>query len=117
MAFKEELPQFEARRLEANHLLETHPTKLPVIVEPILSKKNSYGAIQNRFLVPQSYTFHEFIFHLRRRLELDRTDALYVLISKKHLPVLDRNMISIYEEFQDPDGFLYVNYSSEAILG
>mmetsp|Transcript_14176 Transcript_14176/g.14244 ORF Transcript_14176/g.14244 Transcript_14176/m.14244 type:complete len:119 (+) Transcript_14176:49-405(+) len=117
MEFKKELPEFETRRLEANRLLEIHPTKLPIIVEPISSKNNAYGFIQNRFLVPKNYTFHEFIFHLRRRLELDRTDALYVLVSQKHLPALDRNMISIYEEFQDLDGFLYVNYSSEAILG
>lgn len=117
MEFKKELSDHESRKAESSRLLDNHPAKLPIIVEPVISKKNSYGFIQNRFLVPKTYTFHEFIFHLRRRLELDRNDALYILVNRKHLPALDRSMSSVYEEYQDTDGFLYVNYSSEAILG
>ena len=115
--FKSEISAVQDRKEESEKLLISHPEKIPVIVEPHNSSSNSYHIKQNKFLVPRLYTFHEFIYLLRKKLLLPRSEALYITVAYTNFPSLSRNMNSIYSEYKDSDGFLYVCYSSEAIWG
>ncbi|CAG9330354.1 unnamed protein product [Blepharisma stoltei] len=117
MEFKKEIPDFKERRNEFERILNNHPNKIPIILEPAKKTKNAITIKQNKFLVPKLFTFHEFLFQVRKRVGLSSGESLYVAVAGFYFPSLDRTMMSIYDEFKDSDGFLYVNFSSEAVWG
>ena len=71
---------FEERLQSSTEIRERYPDRLPCIVE----KASSRGAIsapsldKNKFLVPQDLTLSQFVFVIRRRLQLDPQSALFV---------------------------------------
>jgi hypothetical protein len=115
--FQKEISDEEKRKLESAKLTTDFSDKVPVLIKPFSKKKNLYFMEQNRFLVPKMYTFHEFVYIIRKKLKLGKNDTLYMTVAGNHFPAMHRTMNGIYNEFKDPDGFLYVNYSSEAIWG
>lgn len=115
--FKDEMPSFSSRKEESSKLLSNYPDKVPIIVESQSSGKNEYKLDQNRFLVPKLYTFHEFIFHIRRRLILKNSDSLFMTVAENYFPAMNRTLSSIYNEYQDADGFLYITFSSQPVWG
>ena len=71
---------FEERLRSSTEIKERYPDRLPCIVE----KATSRGAAatpaldKGRFLVPQDLTLSQFIFVIRRRLQLDPQSALFL---------------------------------------
>lgn len=117
MDFKKEIPDLKERQSEFERIINNHPNKIPVIVQPAKNSKNTLKITQNKFLVPKMFTFHEFLFQVRKRLGLQSHESLYVVVAGYHFPSLDRTMSSVYLDYKDEDGFLYVNFSSEAVWG
>ena len=115
--FKETVPNIENRRNDSENLIKNYPDRIPIILEPYKCRQNSFNISQTRFLVPKLYSFHEFIFHIRRKIEMDKTDSLYLIVGESQFPAMNRTMSSIYNEFKDPDGFLYMTYSSQPVWG
>lgn len=115
--FKSEMPSLQNRKQESDKLLANYSDKLPIILEPYSSSGNRYLIKQNKFLVPKLYTFHEFIFLIRKKLTLLKSESLFITIGNSYFPALNRSLVSIYNEYKDSDGFLYVFYSSEATWG
>lgn len=113
MDYKSQFPDIKKRKEEFKKISYTHPNMIPLIVEP--SKLNT--VVNNKFLVPKSYSFHEFQFNIRKRLKISETASLFFVINEKHVPGLDRQMLDLYKELKDPDGFLYIKYSIESSLG
>ena len=113
MELKTALPSLADRTAEATKVLQAHPTKIPVIIEP---RASANVLQQTRFLVPRYYTFHELLFHLRKRMQLKPMSALYITVGNQ-IPRMDTKLEELYAEFKDADGFLYVKYSTEALLG
>ncbi|CAG9311345.1 unnamed protein product [Blepharisma stoltei] len=105
----------QQRKIECQKIMQSHPNQIPIILEND-KEINDSKTMENRFLVPKRFKFQEFIFNLRKNMNLPKTSALFISIGG-HLPALDKTMISIYDEFKNPDGFLYVRYSSESALG
>lgn len=112
-----ENPNLSQRKKESQDLINSHPGKIPVIIKPESSIRNHFQIQQSRFLVPSLYSFHEFIFLIRKRLQLKQSESLYISVGLNSFPSLSRSLSSIYSEYKDPDGFLYMNYSSEATWG
>lgn len=115
--FKEEVPSFTSRKEESSKLASSFPDKIPIIIEPQQSGGNGYKLDQNKFLVPKLYTFHEFIFHIRKRLSLKNSESLFLTVAGNNFPSMSRTLASVYLEYQDADGFLYVTYSSQPVWG
>ena len=113
--YKELVPDLETRRKDAESFIRSHNDRIPVIIEPY--KDSLYVLDQKRFLVPRLYTFHEFVFHIRRKIQLSKADGLYIIVGPNCFPAMNRTMHSIYNEFKDPDGFLYMTYSSQPVWG
>ncbi|CAG9321081.1 unnamed protein product [Blepharisma stoltei] len=91
------------------------PNKIPIIVEP--EGELPFFLDQNKFLVPDYFTVHELLFHLRRRLQLPKTHAIFLLINGKQLAKLDTKILNLYEECQEKDKILYIKYLTEPTLG
>jgi len=112
--FKEE-NTFEQRRDEATKIRSKYPDRIPVIVERW--QGSSVPAIDKRkFLVPSDISVAQFIWIIRRRIQLPPAKALFLFVGKM-LPQTSANMGQIYDEHKDEDSFLYVAYSGENTFG
>jgi GABA(A) receptor-associated protein len=54
---------------------------------------------------------------IRKRLTLEKDQALNIFFSNNKLQHNDKNMLQIYEECKDEDGFLYCKYASYEVYG
>ena len=122
MEFTKEVPDFQQRESESRSLLKQFPNKVPTVIEPqTLSQpsrldQNKY--LPYRFLIPAMYTFHEFVQVLRRRMNLQSSESLWLDIgNSSSVPPGEYMMYKVYETYKSPDGFLYVKYCSEATYG
>lgn len=112
--FKEEFT-FDERLQESREIIAKYPDRVPVVVErfarcdlPVMEKK--------KYLVPRDMSVGQFIHILGVRLHLSPGKALFVFV-KNTLPQTASLMDSVYEEYKDEDGFLYMCYSSEKTFG
>ncbi|XP_031126381.1 autophagy-related protein 8f-like [Ipomoea triloba] len=107
--------EFEKRRVEATKIREQYPDKIPVIVER--AERSDIPNIDKRkFLVPSDLTVGQFVFVIRKRIQLSSEKAIFIFVDNV-LPTTGALMSAIYEEKKDEDGFLYVTYSGENTFG
>ena len=73
---------------------------------------------KTKFLVPNDLAISQFMFMIRKRIEIDEKAALFLLADGKFLLSGDANVNDIYERHKDKDdGFLYIVYTNELIWG
>ncbi|KAF5826073.1 autophagy protein Atg8 ubiquitin like-domain-containing protein [Dunaliella salina] len=51
-----------------------------------------------------------------RKIQLNPSQAIYMFV-RNYLPKISMNMVEIYQENRDVDGFLYLSYSRENTFG
>jgi GABA(A) receptor-associated protein len=115
--FKEVNPDVSKRRGESSKIREKYPDRIPVICEKAPNSKLK-EVDKTKYLVPYDLTAANFSFIIRKRLELSKEAALFLLVSGKHSITGDTSMSEIYEKHKDSDdGFLYIAYTSELTWG
>jgi GABA(A) receptor-associated protein len=94
----------------SERLLLKYPDRIPIIVsgKPSIDK--------NKYLVPDSITFGEFISIVRKRIKINSHQALFAFINNA-LPPVGMNIRDLYNECKSEDGFLYVKYQFENTFG
>lgn len=114
MGFKDNFNE-ESRIHESNKIILRYPTRIPVIVE---KQKNCTfkGINKNKYLVPKDMCMNQFIFIIRKRIQLDSSQSLFVMINNQLSPS-NIPLGEIYEKQKDKDGFLYMTYTSENTFG
>ena len=114
MGFKDNFNE-ESRIHESNKIILRYPTRIPVIVE---KQKNCTfkGINKNKYLVPKDMQMNQFIFIIRKRIKLNPSESLFVLVNNS-LVSSNANLNEIYEQNKDSDGFLYMIYTSENTFG
>ena len=70
-----------------------------------------------RYLIPYDFTFQQFSQVIRKRLILEKEDALNIFFSNNKLQQKEKVMALIYDECKDEDGFLYCKYASYEVYG
>jgi GABA(A) receptor-associated protein len=109
---------FHQRQTESKKINEKYPDKIPIIVQK--NKNCTLDDIdKHKFLVPKDMTVAQFIYILRKRIELTEADALYIFIDKT-LPMTSQNINVLYNDYKtrkDFDGFMYVTYCNENTFG
>ena len=113
-ALKEE-HSIESRCDESSKIRTKYPDRIPVVIEkapntliPDIDKR--------KFLVPSDLTIAQFMFIIRKRIQLPAEKAMFLFVDKL-LPATTATMGSIYEDYKDADGFLYIAYSGENSFG
>ena len=81
--FKKANPSTEKRKQEAMKIREKYPDRVPVICEKD-PKSKMKNIDKTKFLVPNDLTVSQFSYIVRKRLELDKSSALFLLVSGKH---------------------------------
>ena len=114
MGFKDNFNE-ESRSHESDKIILKYPTRLPVIVEKqencLLNDIN-----KNKYLVPKDMCMNQFIFIIRKRIQLESSQSLFVMINNQLSPS-NIPLGEIYEKQKDKDGFLYMTYTSENTFG
>ena len=106
---------FNERCQESAKILEKHPDRIPILVEkdPKCDLKN---IDKNKFLVPADMSLSQFIYVIRKRVDLDSSQALFFFINNT-VPNNTIGMSTLYNTHKDKDGFLYITYNSENTFG
>ena len=58
-----------------------------------------------------------YIYVVRKRLNIDSTQAIFLFSKDNTLPTGSQEVVSVYDELKDDDGFLYLFYSAESTFG
>ena len=114
LSFKEKFT-LKKRTEEAKRIKEKYPDKVPVIVDRDRSSK-APNIDKNKFLVPSDLTFGQFFFIIRKRIDLNPEEAVFIFVNNKIVP-MSSLMSSVYKENKDIDGFLYAYYTLENTYG
>lgn len=110
------LNTFEKRKSECDRILKKHPERLPVIVCKDCKESFLPDIDKQKYLVPKELTLGQFVYIIRKRIELDPNHALFVMINNSLQPT-NRVLEDIYTDNKDTDGYLYIVYSSENTFG
>ena len=112
--YKEEV-SLDKRKKESSKILEKYPDRLPVIVERL--KSSDIGRLdKKKYLVPHDLTIGQFMYVIRKRLEITSDQAIFLFVNNT-LPPSSVLMSDIYMDNKDEDGFLYILYSGESTFG
>ena len=112
--FKEK-NSFERRQIEAANIIKKYPERIPIIVQ---KDPNSELPEINKikYLVPKDMTMSQFIFTIRKRVNINSSEALFIWVNNG-LVTSSKQMAEIYSDEKDKDGFLYINYTNENTFG
>lgn len=107
--------KFEDRIEESNKILKKYPLRVPIIVEKC-SKSLINDIDKNKYLVPNDLNMNQFVYIIRKRVKLDKSQSIFLLVNNTICPS-NTPMGNIYNDYKDDDGFLYIKYSSENTFG
>ena len=106
---------FEKRLAESERILHKHSDRIPIIVCKD-SKCQLADIDKQKYLVPKDMSLGQFIYVIRKRIQLKSEEALFILINYSLHPS-NKLIGEIYDECKDKDNFLYMVYSSENTFG
>lgn len=96
-------------------ILEKYPDRVPVYVNK-KEGSNVEDITKHKYLVPKDMTMGSFIYVLRKNINLNSSQALFVFVD--NLIVSNTEMMGeIYNKYTNEDKFLHVVYSSESTFG
>jgi len=106
----------EQRREQSLRLLHKFAPKLPVVVEP--GRASDPRIEKSKFLIDPNVTVAELLMLIRRRIQLQPHQAVYLFIDNQLVPS-NATVREIYHQAQqhNPDGFLYIKYCLENTFG
>ena len=108
---------FDKRLEESNRIIKKYGDRIPVICEPTNPKDVNLPKIDKcKFLVPTNLSIGHFILILRSKMKLSSEKAIFLFVGNT-IPQGTETIDVIYNRFKDPDGFLYITYSSENVFG
>ena len=116
MPFRE-THSFETRATESSRIREKFPGRIPIIVERSPRADKTMPAIdKNKFLVPADLTLGQFVYVIRKRMNLPPDKALFVFVGNS-LPTTGSLMRELFHSHRNDDGFLYMEYCGESTFG
>ena len=106
----------EQRKEEYQKIKSKLSSKIPIICE-----KDPRSLIEpiskTKFLVNPEMTVSSFNEIIRKKLNLDAKEGIFLLVKGKNVITGNQTMQEIYEHYKDEDGFLYITYASESVWG
>lgn len=107
---------FDERKNECDKLAISHPERVCVIVEPAHNEKSLLPLSKNKFLIQKDLSFSNFKYIILKHLKLNKSRAVYFYVGDT---IINSTFImgTIYDNYKENDGMLYINYMSENTFG
>lgn len=112
--YKTRVP-FDQRQSECKRIICKYPDRVPIIVSRCKNCKLN-DIDKEKYLVPIDMNLGQFIYVIRKRIQLESSEALFIMVNNSLQPS-NKLLQEIYENLKDDDGFLYIQYSSENTFG
>jgi len=113
--YKSTVP-LEQRQKETADIRSMYPGKLPIFLEKF--RKSALPQIgKYKCLAPRDNSMTGFIRGLRKKFKLDSTQGLFVFVGGRDLVTGDTLISELYERNRSEDGFLYLVYNEQPVLG
>ena len=104
-------------RTEADRVISRYPDRVPIIVTKNDKSANTPDIDKHKFLVPDDLTIGQFLYVIRKRIQLAPDKGLFLFINGE---ITSNNELigMTYQRLVDKDdGFLHVVYSCESVFG
>lgn len=92
-----------------------YPDRIPVYVNK-KEKSDVPDLTRHKYLVPKQMTLGNFVYILRKNIQLTSDKAIFVFVDNI-IPPTSESMNTLYEKHANEDGFMYVIYSGESTFG
>jgi GABA(A) receptor-associated protein len=103
---------------ESTKIKEKYTERIPIICEKSNNRGNNLPQIEKfKYLVPKEFTIAQFMFVIRKRLDINDSQQAIFLFINGTIPATNSIISEIYETHKNEDGFLYINYSGENTFG
>jgi GABA(A) receptor-associated protein len=113
--FREE-NSFLQRKSEATKIRNSFPDRIPVVLERVQNNSHIPEIDKRKFLVPNDISVAQFMWIIRKRIQLPPEEAIFLFVNKSILQS-SATMGQVYSNHMNEDGFLYVAYSGELTFG
>ena len=121
-SFKHENPNALKRRAESDKIRTKYPDRIPIILEQAASTDFPLSDnMRRKFLVPGELTVGQFLYTVRKRLQLASSVSVFLSTTTAERTVMHptaRLLGQVDAENRDAeDGFLYMVYCGENTFG
>ena len=97
-------------------ILEKYPDRVPIIIQPSASDRDSYPIDKSKYITPKDLTLIQLQQIIRKRIKFPAEKALFMFINNRIYPIT--SVIGpLYDQHKNKDGFLYVTYCQESTFG
>jgi len=94
-----------------------YPDRVPVIIKKNSNDKILQDIDKERYLIPKNLNLSEIIFIIRKRINIDPKQAIFLFVGKGVLVPLSQTIGYIYEQYHSDDNFLHMVYTTENTFG
>lgn len=108
---------FQQRLNESTSMKEKYPDRVCVICEKSARSGDIPTIDKVKYLVPNTITVGQFMFTIRKRLNIDSGKCIFFFINENYLPPTSAIMIDLYAKYKNEDGLLYFTYATENTFG
>jgi Microtubule associated protein 1A/1B, light chain 3. len=70
-----------------------------------------------KFLVPESLSFSEFVFFFRKKLKMEKRNAIYLEIGGRNFLSFNTVIGDLHKLYKAKDNHLYIKFTTEEYLG
>ncbi len=107
--------KLEKRMDDASNIKKKYPDRIPIICETF-PKNGRLQLDKNKYLVPHDLTLGQFVYIIRKRIQLPPEKAIFLFVNNL-LPPTASLLSTIYDNNKDNDGFLYIGVREESTFG
>lgn len=108
--------EYLERLKKSQTILEKYPDRVPLIIQPSKTDRDSYPIDKSKYITPRDLTLMQLQQIIRKRVRFPAEKALFMFINNKIYPITSL-VGAVYDTNKDADGFLYVTYCQESTFG
>jgi GABA(A) receptor-associated protein len=115
--FKYQETPVAKRQAESTAIRLKYPDRIPVICEVVADSRDKLQLDRNKYLVPHDLSIGQFMVVLRKRIQLNSEQAIFIFTENSEIPSCSHLMSQIYQQSKNIDGFVYFTLALENTFG